>query len=77
VEVAQGDFAVGVLDRELGSGGADSRWPGAAIATGQQNGEDDGENRGASHKAIIPNSGYGGTRSSIGATDGVGNRAGA
>jgi hypothetical protein len=77
VEVAQGDLAVGVLDRELGSGGADSRWPGAAIAAGQQNDKDDGENRGASHKAIIPNSGYGGARSSIGAADGVGNRAGA
>jgi cellulose synthase/poly-beta-1,6-N-acetylglucosamine synthase-like glycosyltransferase len=77
VEVAQCDFAVGVLDREVGGGSADSRWPGAAIAAGQQNGKDDGENRGASHKAIIPNSGYGGARSSIGAADGVGNCAGA
>jgi hypothetical protein len=49
VEVAQGDFAVGVLDRELGRGGADSRWPGAAIAAGQQNRKDE-ENGGASHK---------------------------
>jgi hypothetical protein len=77
VEVAQGDFAVGVLDCEVGRGSANSRWPGAAIATGQQNGEDDGQNRGASHKAIIPNSGYDGARSSIGAADGVGNCAGA
>jgi hypothetical protein len=76
VEVAQCDFAVGVLDRELGSGGADSRWPGAAIAAGQQNRKDE-ENGGASHKAIIPNSGDGGGRSSIGTADGVGNRAGA
>jgi hypothetical protein len=76
-EVAQGDLAVGVLDGELGSGGTDPRWPGAAIAAGQQNGKDNGDNGGASHKAIIPNSGDGGARSSIGAADGVGSRAGA
>ena len=67
VEVAKSDFAVGVLDRELGSRCANSRRPRAAITARQQNCKDDGENRGASHTAIIPNSGY------HGAADGDGN----
>ena len=36
-KLAEGDLAVGVLDREVGSGGANARGPGAAIAAGKQN----------------------------------------
>jgi hypothetical protein len=54
LEIVKVDFAVGVLDGELGSGGPDVRWTRAAVAAGE---EDESENNGdASHKAIITNS---------------------
>jgi hypothetical protein len=77
MEIAERDRAVGVLDCEVGSCGANARRPGAAITAAEQNCENDEGNRGASHKAIIPNSAYDGARSSIGEAVCVGDRAGA
>jgi hypothetical protein len=58
LEVVKVNFAVGVLDGELGSGGSDVRWTRTAVAAGE---EGEGENNGdASHKAIITNSTDGG-----------------
>src|SRR5579863_4279541 len=77
VKVTESDLVVSILGSKFRRGSADARWPGAAIAAAQQNCGDGKENARASHKAIIPNSGYDGARFSIGAASGVGDRAGA
>jgi hypothetical protein len=77
MEIAERDCTVGILDCEVGGCGANARRPGAAITAAEQKCENDQGNRGASHKAIIPNSAYDGARSSIEEAVGVGDRAGA
>jgi glycosyltransferase involved in cell wall biosynthesis len=56
VKLAEDDLAVSILGSKFRRGGANTRWPRAAIAAAQENCGDGKENAGASHKAIIPKS---------------------
>jgi hypothetical protein len=76
-KVGEANFAIGILNREVGSGGADVGGPGAAVTSRQQQGYDADQNRSLPHKVIIPNSAYAGVRYSIEPADRVGDHPGA
>jgi hypothetical protein len=80
-QLVQADLAIGILNGEVRSGIANMWRPAATVASGPKryrgNQQEPNCGRGASHKAIITNSGYGGGKLSLGAASGFGHRSGA